>query len=60
MIGYFTVDSYDEECFVDWKWLRAQPGVEELEFTRHIHFEKPLTVKMNGHKQKGIIFKPRE
>jgi CheY-like chemotaxis protein len=60
MIGYFTVNSYDEECFVDWKWLREQPGVEELEFTRHIRFEEPLTIKMNGHKQKGIIFKPEE
>ena len=60
MIGYFTITSANEEAFVDWKWLRQQPGVEELEFTRHLHFEKPLMIKMNGHKQKGIILKPQE
>ena len=57
-VGYFTVNSYKNSDFVDWDWLTAQEPVEELEFTRHIHFEKPIIVKMNGQQNKGIILKP--
>ena len=57
-VGYFTVNSYKNTDFVDWDWLTAQEPVEELEFTRHVHFEKPIVVKMNGQQNKGIILKP--
>lgn len=59
MIGYFTVDALDGS-FVDWRWLKEQPVFEALEYTRHLQFEKPIVVKMNGHKQKGIILKPEK
>lgn len=58
MIGYFTVNPHTDQGFVDWEWLRAQPAVEEKIFTRHLHFTKPLVVKMNGHNHNGIILKP--
>jgi hypothetical protein len=58
MVGYFTVNSYSDEGFVDWEWLRKQKIVEEMEFTSHIRLKKPLTVKMNGHYSQGIIIKP--
>ncbi|MCK9209735.1 MAG: histidine kinase [Ignavibacteriaceae bacterium] len=57
-VGYFTVNSYKNTDFVDWDWLTAQKPAEELEFTRHLHFEKPIVVKMNGQQNKGIILKP--
>jgi CheY-like chemotaxis protein len=57
-IGYFTVNSFIQMGFIDWNWLREQQAVEELQFTRHLHFEAPITVKINGHKNKGIILKP--
>jgi len=58
MVGYFTVNDYANQGFIDWEWLGAQKAAEELTFTRHIRLVKPLTVKMNGHKNKGIILKP--
>ena len=58
MIGYFTVNAQAHQGFIDWEWLANQPAVEELKFVRHIHCEKPITIKMNGHKNKGIILKP--
>ena len=58
MIGYFTVNSFKDEGFVDWKWLQEQKHVSEMNFTRHLHFEKPITIKMNGQQNKGIILKP--
>ncbi len=61
-IGYFTVnslnDSGDDSGFIDWNWLSQQPAVEEMEFTRHLHFDEAMTVKINGHKNVGVILKP--
>ena len=58
MIGYFTVNNYSDKGFVDWDWLIAQKPIVTKEFTRLIRFEKPIIIKMNGHKNKGIIMKP--
>jgi CheY-like chemotaxis protein len=57
-IGYFTVNDSMPDSFIDWEWLQQQAGVEELTFTRHLRFEKPITVKINGHKNTGVILKP--
>ena len=57
-IGYFTVNSFIKVGFINWDWLLKQSPVEELEFTKHLHFNKPFSIKINGHKNKGIITKP--
>lgn len=57
-VGYFTVNSAANSGFIDWDWLSKQPAVEEMEYTRHIKFSKPVIVKINGSKNKGIILKP--
>jgi CheY-like chemotaxis protein len=57
-VGYFTVNSFIDLGCIDWDWLLKQPAVEELEFTRHLQFDEPITVKINGHRNKGIILKP--
>lgn len=57
-VGYFTVNSIDKEDFIDWDWLTKQVAIEELNFTRHLQFEQPITVKMNGHENRGVILKP--
>ena len=59
-IGYFTVNAFTDMGFIDWDWLSKQPAVEELTFIRHLHFEDPLMVRINGHKNMGIIFKPQK
>ena len=58
MVAYFTTNTYKEQGFVDWKWLKQQKKVQKLNFTRHIHLDNSLTIKMNGHENKGIILKP--
>ncbi len=60
MIGYFTINPVKKEGFIDWDWLKAQKHVEEKIYTRHIHLEQPLTVKMNGHNNSGIVLKPKK
>jgi hypothetical protein len=57
-IGYFTVSAMPPTGSIAWDWLRASPAAEEMRFTRHLQFEKPLTVKINGYRNKGIILKP--
>jgi CheY-like chemotaxis protein len=57
-VGYFTVSSLSKIGFIDWDWLIKQAPVEEMEFTKHLRFEKPISVRINGHLNKGIITKP--
>lgn len=57
-VGYFTVNSLENSDFIDWDWLNKYDAIEELNYTKHIHFDDPITVKINGRKNKGIILKP--
>jgi CheY-like chemotaxis protein len=59
MVGYFTIGEEESKGFVDWQWLAAQEAVEEKELTRHLQFEHPVIVRMNGHLNRGIILKPK-
>jgi CheY-like chemotaxis protein len=58
MVGYFTVNTIQHNGFVDWEWLLAQDTIESRTYTKHLRFDKPILIKMNGHSNKGIIFKP--
>jgi CheY-like chemotaxis protein len=57
-VGYFTVNPDAGEGFVDWEWLGSVVAVEEQGCVRHLHFDEPLVVVMNGKTSRGMIFKP--
>jgi len=57
-VGYFTVNPGAGEGFVDWQWLTSQPAVQGQGCVRHLHFDSPLVVVMNGRNSRGMIFKP--
>jgi hypothetical protein len=57
-IGYFTVNPDAGEGFVDWQWLAQQPAMEEHGCVRHLRFDSPLIVAMNGKTSQGMILKP--
>jgi hypothetical protein len=57
-VGYFTVNPDAGEGFVDWQWLNETASVEEDGCVRHLRFEAPLNVVMNGRTSQGLIFKP--
>jgi CheY-like chemotaxis protein len=57
-VGYFTVDVSHKIGFIDWDWLLSQNAIEELEFAKHLQFKQPISVRINGHKNIGIIIKP--
>jgi CheY-like chemotaxis protein len=57
-VGYFTLNADVGEGFIDWDWLASHPAEGELRFVRHLRFEEPLVVKMNGRRNQGLIYKP--
>jgi len=57
-VGYFTVNPDAGEGFVDWQWLANVEAVEEAGCVRHLRFDNPLPVVMNGRTSQGLIFKP--
>lgn len=59
-VGYFTVNPDVGEGFVDWQWLGSQSAIEEAEYVRHLRFDDPLLVVMNGKNSRGMLFKPGE
>jgi CheY-like chemotaxis protein len=57
-IGYFTVNPESGSGLLDWQWLGAQAAVKEEECVRHLQFDEPTVVMMNGMTREGMIFKP--
>ncbi|MFH1699643.1 MAG: PEP/pyruvate-binding domain-containing protein [Candidatus Zixiibacteriota bacterium] len=57
-IGYFTIGGERSDDFVDWGWLMSQKPISNRGLIRHLHFESPLTIKMDGHNNNGVIIKP--
>ena len=57
-VGYFTVNPFKGDGWFDQAFLNAQPAVEETEYLRHVHFDAPITIKMDGKKSLGVVLKP--
>uniref|UniRef100_UPI003FF06F34 PEP/pyruvate-binding domain-containing protein n=1 Tax=Prevotella sp. TaxID=59823 RepID=UPI003FF06F34 len=60
-VGYFTVDTNTEDGgFVNKEMLDAMPAVEETQYVRHVRFDRPLRILMDGKKQEGAVLHPQE
>ena len=57
-IGYFTINPYINEGFYDVDLLNSMHVSYEDEHLRHIRFEKPLEIMVDGKTHKGVIMKP--
>ncbi len=58
-VGYFTINPYlKNEGTFDEEYLNSQPAVFESNFLRHIRFNNPLVIKINGKKKMGVVLKP--
>lgn len=57
-LGYFTINAYINDGIYNQELLNSMPAVEETKFLRWVHFDKPLTVKMNGKKKVGVVQLP--
>lgn len=57
-VGYFTVNPESGDGFVDWEWLASQPGETYTTGVRHLSFTTPLTIRMDGRTNRGVVLKP--
>lgn len=58
-VGYFTVNPYMDDGLFDEDYLNSLPAVHETQYVRHVRFEQPLQVKIDGKKNIGAILKPQ-
>jgi hypothetical protein len=56
-VGYFTVNPYMNDGYYDLEYLRQFSAVYEDENIRHIRFEKPVIVEIDGKRNLGAIYK---
>ena len=56
--SYEDVDYLRSLNMFDEEFLNNQPAVEETKFLRHVHFESPIVVKMDGKNSLGVVLKP--
>ena len=59
-VGYFTVNAYKDEGVYQKQILDSMPAVEETEYVRHVRFDKPLHIMMDGMKQEGVVLLPED
>lgn len=56
-VGYFTINPFINDGFFDLEYLNKQPAICENKFLRHIRFENPLKVIIEGKTNRAAIFK---
>ena len=59
-VGYFTINAYMNDGIYKQEYLNELPVVEETKFLRHVRFEKPIVVKMDGKKKVGVVMMPEK
>jgi len=57
-VGYFTINAYMNDGIYRQDFLNNLPAVQETKYLRHIHFEEPVIVKMDGKKKLGVALLP--
>ena len=56
-IGYFTLNPFIDDGFYDLDYLSQFKASYEDKYIRHIRFEKPLIIKIDGKKKMGVVMK---
>ena len=59
-VGYFTINTYRGDGIYQKELLDAMPAVDETKYVRHVRFDRPLKIMMDGMKQEGVVLLPSE
>jgi hypothetical protein len=54
-VGYFSVPHNSADSKLKIEVLKHQKLIRETEFVKHVEFNKPLSVLMNGKERKALI-----
>ena len=57
-VGYFTINPFIKDGFYDLEFLEQQPVFYEDKYIKHIRFDQPLNIVIDGRKNRGMILKP--
>ena len=58
-VGYFTINTYTGDGIYQQDVLDRMPAIEETAYVRHVRFERPLKIMMDGKKQIGVVLFPK-
>lgn len=58
-VGYFTINPYINDGFYDLDYLARQKTFFENKYLRHVRFNEPIMVQIDGKNNKGVIFKSK-
>ncbi len=58
-VGYFTINTYIGDGLFRRDILDRMEAVDETQYVRHVRFERPLRIMMDGKKQEGVIVLPQ-
>jgi hypothetical protein len=56
-VGYFTINPFINDGSYDLEYLGSFDAVYEDEFIRHIRFNDPVIIKIDGKKKIGVVMK---
>ena len=59
-VGYFTINPAFETDVLNLSFLDKLPAVYEDEYLRHVRFDKPCIIKMDGKNGNGMVELPDE
>jgi len=54
-VGYFTINTFNGDGIFRKDILDAMPAIEETQYVRHVRFERPLKIMMDGKKQEVVV-----
>lgn len=57
-VGYFTINPFINDGSYDIGFLNQLPPVYEDEYLRHVRLDKEVIIRIDGRKNRGVVFKP--
>ena len=54
-VGYFSVQPEMDNSFIDYELLKRQKLVAKTNFFRHVRFDNPLKIRMDGRKRLAVV-----
>lgn len=54
-VGYFSIEQQSDKNYLKWDELYKQKVVNETQYIKHVRFDEPLNIKMDGRKRIAMI-----
>jgi CheY-like chemotaxis protein len=58
-VGYLTVNAFMHDGIFNVDFLNQLPAAHETSFLRHIRFERPMKIEIDGKTNRAVVYKPQ-